>query len=164
MATVTGTRGFTMYEDTIAKTTGGSDLGKEDFLKLLVAQLTQQDPTNPMSDTEFVSQLATYSSLEQQMNTNKNLETLIAANRVANVSAATACIGKLVGYVDSNGVPQAKLVEFIDIYENEINLFFSDGTYIPFSKVEQIADPMNNQSSSGNSDAPSSGGDDDDSE
>ncbi len=142
MAEVTATSGFiTKYEDTKNKLSGGDQLGKEDFLKLLVAQMTQQDPTNPMKDTEFVSQLATYSGLEQQMNINKNLEKLIAVNQSANISAATSCIGKLVGYVDSNGTARAQLVEFIDIVDGDINLYLADGSYVPFSKVEQIGIP-----------------------
>lgn len=142
MAEVTGTSGYITYYDSTRNTASSGDtLGKDDFLKLLIAQLTQQDPTNPMKDTEFVAQLATYSGLEQQMNINKNLETLIAVNQNANISAAIACIGKLVGYVDSTGTPRAQLVEFMDIVNGEVNLYLSDGSYIPFSKVEQIGIP-----------------------
>ncbi|MFN3533793.1 MAG: flagellar hook assembly protein FlgD, partial [Desulfatiglandales bacterium] len=54
-----------------------TQLGKEDFLKLLVAQLQHQDPLNPMNSTEFTAQLAQFSALEQQRNTNENLEKLI---------------------------------------------------------------------------------------
>lgn len=154
MAEVTGTSGYiTYYDKTKTSSSSGDTLGKDDFLKLLVAQLTQQDPTDPMKDTEFVAQLATYSSLEQQMNINKNLETLISLNQNANISAAIACIGKLVGYVDSTGTPRAQLVEFMDIVNGEINLYLSDGSYIPFSSVEQIGIPTVAQSSGGDTDS-----------
>lgn len=49
-------------------------LGQDAFMKLLVAQIQHQDPLNPQSNTEFVSQLAQFSSLQEQTNTNKLLE------------------------------------------------------------------------------------------
>ncbi|MBR33484.1 MAG: hypothetical protein CMN77_19450 [Spirochaetaceae bacterium] len=51
-------------------------LGKEDFLKLLVTQLTHQDPTKPQTDQEFIAQMAQFSSLEQMQNVSKNLSKL----------------------------------------------------------------------------------------
>ena len=53
-------------------------LGQEDFLEILIAQLQNQDPTDPVDTTEFTSQLTQYSSLEQLMNMNTRLDTLIA--------------------------------------------------------------------------------------
>jgi flagellar basal-body rod modification protein FlgD len=61
-------------------------LGKEDFLKLLVSQLQNQDPLNPSDPTEFTAQLAQFSSLEQLSNVNKNLEQLVASQSLAAMS------------------------------------------------------------------------------
>lgn len=69
-------------------------LGKQDFLTLLVTQLQYQDPLNPADSTQFVSQLAQFSALEQMQNVNSNLETLQLYEQSINNSQAMNFIGK----------------------------------------------------------------------
>jgi flagellar basal-body rod modification protein FlgD len=54
-------------------------LGEDAFLKMLVAQMQHQDPLNPMQGTDFTSQLAQFSSLEQSMNMNTSLQSILTA-------------------------------------------------------------------------------------
>jgi len=61
---------------TTSSSTGSLALGTTDFLKLLMTQLTNQNPLDPQDPTEFTSQLATYSGLEQQINMNATLTTM----------------------------------------------------------------------------------------
>ena len=69
------------------------ELGKDDFLQLLIAQLTHQDPTAPMDDTQFIAQMAQFSSLEQMTNMSTGFTKLSA---LLASSEATAAIGKQV--------------------------------------------------------------------
>ena len=144
MSSINGITGaWTSYEDTVSSAPK-NELGKEDFLKLLIAQLTHQDPTNPMQDTEFVSQLATYSGLEQQMTMNKNLETLIAQQSMTNAAQATALIGSIISYTDEDGNFNMGQVAFLDIVGGEVNLILNDeySTSVPYRNVQQIGYPI----------------------
>lgn len=78
-------------------TTPSNQLGKDDFLKLLVTQLQNQDPLNPLEGTEFVSQLAQFSSLEQLTNINGALEQNLQANQAMAQSIGNSLAATLVG-------------------------------------------------------------------
>ncbi len=54
----------------------GGELGKDEFLQLLVTQMKNQDPMNPMDNKEMIAQLAQFSALEQMQNVGTQLETL----------------------------------------------------------------------------------------
>jgi flagellar basal-body rod modification protein FlgD len=69
-------------------------VNKDQFLTMLIAQLQNQDPLNPMEGTDFTAQLAQFSSLEQLTNMNTNLETLFANQQISNRVEAVNLIGK----------------------------------------------------------------------
>ena len=71
--------------------TASQELGKDDFLKLLITQLQNQDPTSPMENTEFIAQMAQFSSLEQM--TNMSTEFTKLANML-NSGEAVSLLGK----------------------------------------------------------------------
>ena len=72
------------------------------FLTLLTTQLKNQDPTDPMKSADFTNQLVQYSSVEQQIQTNKNLESLLSANVFQAANTAVGLIGKQIESI-SNG-------------------------------------------------------------
>ncbi|MCP3941208.1 MAG: flagellar hook capping protein [Desulfobacteraceae bacterium] len=77
-------------------------LGKDDFLTMLVAQLENQDPLNPMDGTDFSAQLAQFSQLEQLMNLNASMTTLASSFSTESQKDMMSYIGKQVsGNVDS---------------------------------------------------------------
>ena len=75
----------------------GRSLGKEDFLKILLTQLTHQDPTKPLEDREFVAQMAQFSTLEQMSNMNGEMAKVLA---VLARSQAVNLLGKSVEIVN----------------------------------------------------------------
>ena len=70
-----------------------NELGKDDFLKILIAQLSNQDPTSPLENTEFIAQMAQFSSLEQMTNMSQSFEKLAG---MINSSEAQSLLGKTV--------------------------------------------------------------------
>lgn len=78
--------------------TAKNTLGKDDFLKLLTTQMQHQDPLAPMDNTQFVAQLAQYSSVEQLQNVGSRLDTLLVAAATTNQLGATALVGKQILY------------------------------------------------------------------
>lgn len=72
-------------------------LGYDDFLKLLLAQMQNQDPLKPIDSTEYVSQLATFSNVEQGIKQNAKLDQILITS---NLSQAGNAIGKVVTSAD----------------------------------------------------------------
>ena len=77
------------------------DLDKEAFLKLLIAQLSNQDPMNPMEDREFIAQMAQFSSLEQMTNMSRTLEKMAEADKFSAVNY----VGKTVDFTKEADTP-----------------------------------------------------------
>jgi flagellar basal-body rod modification protein FlgD len=109
-----------------------NDLDKDAFLKLLCAQLQYQDPLDPMDNTEFVAQMAQFTSLEQMYN----------LNQTANATSAYSIIGKevyAVSYNDST-YQTTETTGTVDsvIIKNNVPYVVIDGNEIEFSDVQQV--------------------------
>jgi flagellar basal-body rod modification protein FlgD len=102
-------------------------LGKDEFLQLLVAQLSAQDPLNPMDSREFSAQLAQFSALEQMTNVNSTLEDLVAAQQAMGNSSMISLIGKLVD-IPGNSIEHTQ--------GETTNLTYSLGAEASTTKIE----------------------------
>lgn len=118
------------------KKTGKTDtstLDKDAFLQLLVAQMKYQDPLEPTSNTEYISQYATFSELEQMQNMSNTMELTRAANLVGQTVAVES--------VDSNGKATSDMgvVDYIS-YENGKAMVWVNGNSYELDEVVEIAD------------------------
>ncbi|TDT68548.1 flagellar basal-body rod modification protein FlgD [Hypnocyclicus thermotrophus] len=69
-------------------------LGKDDFMKLLVAEMTNQDPLDPKTNTESIAQMAQFSALEQGENLNKSFNSMLRFQTLNTLSSSAQMIGK----------------------------------------------------------------------
>ena len=97
-----------------AKDTKDATLNYESFLKLLVAQMKNQDPTEPMDATQQMAQLATFSQVEQTIKTNKNLESMLQRT---SLQEANSVIGRT---VVSNDGATSGVVKEVTLYNDGI--------------------------------------------
>lgn len=91
---------------TVGGAIGGKSMGRDDFLKLLIAQLQNQDPLKPLDNQEFAAQLATFNSLDQLIGINQKLDGLEEQQRLVGQLGAAALIGKEI-VADGNQVALA---------------------------------------------------------
>ncbi len=110
---------------TASKAAEKASIDYDSFLKLLIAQMKNQDPTNPMDATEQISQLATFSQVEQSIQTNSNLETLITGNALTN---ASSYIGKTITSADEKS---SGIVASVRVYSDTMVATTTEGKEIP---------------------------------
>jgi flagellar basal-body rod modification protein FlgD len=105
---------------TAASTSSTSAISKssvdyQSFLKLLVAQMKNQDPTSPMESTDYIAQLATFSGVEQQVQVNAKLDLMLQSSGLAQADALigrhlTSADGSMSGIVESVKLKSDKVV------------------------------------------------------
>ena len=114
---------------TAASTNGAAKTPDYDaFLTLLVAQLKNQDPTNPTDSGEYLAQLASFSSVEQQIQTNTKLDSIIQSNLLGQ---AGSVIGRTVTSIDGS---QTGVVISVKLVSNSLIANLDDGTSMPITE------------------------------
>ncbi|RDV34112.1 flagellar hook assembly protein FlgD [Lysinibacillus capsici] len=142
------------------KQTGNSELGKDAFLQLLITQLQHQDPTNPMDDREFISQMAQFSSLEQMQNMTKAMESLLSSQQQSQMMNYATFIGKEVKWheiteeKDEKGNPVVNegtgVIESLKFVDGSVVFKLADGKEISPGNISGILSGASNPSSNGN--------------
>lgn len=128
-ATPTSTTTSTATTDTKEAT-----LNYDSFLKLLVAQMKNQDPTDPMDAGEQMSQLASFSTVEQAIKTNKHLESLI---QETSMSQATSLIGR---HITSADGALKGIVKAVEINSDGLTAVLENGKEVLVTTGVTVAD------------------------
>jgi len=139
-------------------------LGKDDFLKLLMTELKNQDPLQPLDNKDFISQMAQFSSLEQMNNVAKSMDDLSKSMfnfaQQATLTQGAAMIGKWVGGINvDDSTPMEGTVEAVKWLDGEptVQIRKSDGTLadLELNLVTLIMDkpPVSNDTTDTTTDA-----------
>jgi len=117
----------------------GSYMQMEDFLQLLTSQISNQDPLEPMKDTEFISQMANIASLEQMQQFTKGFESFADSQKDM---VAQAYLGRIVS-ISEEGNEVSGLVESVEKSEDgTISVLVSGKNYDPQS-ITRVSLPKN---------------------
>ncbi|WP_425060862.1 hypothetical protein SCACP_16160 [Sporomusa carbonis] len=132
MSSVNAATGTSQSTANSAQTTRtkNDNLGKDDFLKLLVTQLRYQDPMKPMEDKEFIAQMAQFSTLEQMQNMNSTME----------MTQASGLIGLKVTWRSDSGQEKSGVVSAVRLVNGQPKLVIGD-TSIEMSQVSAVEIP-----------------------
>ena len=97
----------------------------QSFLKLLIAEMKNQDPTKPMDSTQYVAQLATFSQVEQSVQTNSKLDQIMQSSAL---SQADALIGRSITSADGK---TTGTVASVKLASSGLIAVLQDGTEVP---------------------------------
>lgn len=130
-----------VQNQTATQSSGSNTLGKDDFLKLLMTELENQDPTNPMSDTDYISQMANFSSLEQMTNMSTSLNNFIQNQEQNQFLQASMLIGKTVTYTNDQNQDTTGVIKSVTLNNGQTSFQLSDdaNTNITSSQITGIS-------------------------
>ncbi len=135
-ATTASTAGSPSTGSTVEPSNPNGELGKNDFLKLMIAQLQAQNPLEPSNGTEYISELAQFSQLEQTTNLAQSSSQSDAAQRVAQ---AVGLIGHTVSYTDpTTGATDSGNVQSVEITTEGATLTVEGTAGIELSGVTEV--------------------------
>ncbi|MGY3031117.1 flagellar basal-body rod modification protein FlgD [Bradyrhizobium sp. USDA 4354] len=123
----TDTTGKSSSSTGTTSATSSNSVDYNTFLQLLVAEMKNQDPTNPMDTSQYMSQFAQLSTVEQAMQTNSKLDALLSSQ---SLSQANGLIGKTVSFTDATGASFSGKVVSVSINSDGSIATLADGTKV----------------------------------
>ena len=109
------------------KNTASNTVDYNTFLQLLVAEMKNQDPTNPMDTSQYIAPVRQLSTVEQAMQTNSKLDALLSSQ---SLSQADGLIGKTVSFTDATGTTLQRQGRFVSINNDGSIATLENGTKV----------------------------------
>jgi flagellar basal-body rod modification protein FlgD len=132
---VSGATGTT-YTSATPSVDRPDQMGKDTFLKLLVAQMKYQDPANPASSSEFMAQTATFSQVEKLSEIATQNASLLALQRS---SSAGALVGRTVSYTDESGATKTGAVSSVRLGTDKTEATaVVGGVSVPMGRITEV--------------------------
>lgn len=144
MTTITSTTSSTNGGTSVLSGKGAT-FGDNPFLRLLTEQLKNQTPLEPVDNDAFMNQMASYSSMQEQKDLNKNMLQLLDYQgllaRMQGLSQGSALLGKEVTYAGDGGRDQKGIVESVYVAEDgNVHLKLNDGKDVTLAAVKAIGE------------------------
>jgi flagellar basal-body rod modification protein FlgD len=136
MSTIDSTTSTSTATPTQIQRTAGGTLGKDDFLKLFVAQLQHQDPMNPMQDSDMMGQMASFSTLEQITNMASANQTIASS---LTSTSAIGLIGRTVTWTDADKLTHTGVVEKVTTTAGKPTLTVDGTEGVDPATITQVA-------------------------
>jgi flagellar basal-body rod modification protein FlgD len=124
---------------TAASTKDSTTMGKDQFLKIMITQLQNQDPMQPLEDKEFIAQMAQFTSVEQLMNISGQLTTLNQS-----LGSVSGLIGKEISWIDSSDNSTSKILKGTVnsiVIRDGVQYATVGATAIPVNLILEIGNP-----------------------
>jgi len=113
----------------------GNAFDQDAFLKILVAQLSSQDPLNPLDQNEFIAQMAQFTQVEQTLKLNENLQTLGNTLRFS----TSLLVGAHVRYINESGENVTGTIQAILFEKDSVRARMADGTECPLDAISLVS-------------------------
>jgi flagellar basal-body rod modification protein FlgD len=111
------------------------ELKTEDFIKMMITQLQNQDPMEPAKNQELLAQMSQIGQLQSATSLQESLKGIVTQNQIG---AAAGMLGKTVQGLDDNDDPVTGTVSSVKVAKDQVNLELDNGTTLPLTRVTSI--------------------------
>lgn len=131
------------FSNTASVKKNNQEFDKNTFLQILTAQLSNQDPMNAKDNTEYIAQMAQFSSLEQMQNLNTTMEQLLSSQKF---TEGAMLVGHVVGFKIDDNTFVKDIVNSVMVENGQVTLLTGSGKYT-LEQVAGVGDLSSGQSS-----------------